>query len=302
MKISKILSGLMCAGMLCNNVVEASVIAESNVSVENLALTFFDAAAGGSVLTPGIVPGSDVVLSDVGISFTGTSVSATLNGISDADSYTTLVTDPLAVIAIDITSSLTSGASLASAESKLDGNILTTGADGITDSNVEVYGQSSGDANSQIINNLESVFSFTVAGDVYVDLSFDWMLDVLVSVFDDGGTGVATWDLTVTLEDDCIGLGCGSTLIDFDLSTLASVGTDQTGTLNDVGDLFDETISASFSSGRQLLAAGAYKLNINQNTSAAANSVDVQAPATLAILGLSLLGVAGISRKKTNQA
>jgi hypothetical protein len=300
MKISKILSGLMCAGILCTNVVEASVIAESNVAVDDLALTFFDAAAGGSVLTPGTAVGSEVVLSDVDISFTGTSISTTLNGISDADSYTTLVTDPFAVIAIDITSSQTSGASLASAESKLDGNILTTGADGITDSNVEVYGQSSGDANSQIINNLESIFAFSVVDDVWVDLSFDWMLDVLVSVFDDGGTGVATWDLTVKLENDCIGFGCGPALIDFDLSS--TVGADQSGTLNDVGDLFDETVGASFSSGRVLLAAGAYTLNINQNTSAAANSVDVPAPASLAILGLSLLGVAVISRKKTNQA
>jgi len=294
MKISKILSGLMCAGLLCTSVAQASVIAESNVTVEDLSLTFFDAEINGNQLIPGV----QILLGTPQISFTGTSVSSTLNGVDEADSFTTIITDVFAPLAIDLSTSQTSGASLANTEASLAGNLLTTGAGGITDSAVEVYGNSSGDANSQIINNLETTFGFAVQSDVWVDLSFDWMLDVLVSVFDDGGTGVATWDLAITLEEECFTFGCAPSLIDFDLSSLASVGTDQTGTLNDVGDLFDETLSASFSSGRVLLEEGRYTLNINQLTTSAATSIDVSAPTSLALLGLGLMGVAGISRKK----
>jgi hypothetical protein len=287
MKISKVLYGIMCAGILCSSVAQASIIAESKVEVENLALTFFDAAVGGTQL----VVGSDVILSDVDISFTGTSVSTTLNGVNDADSYSGSVLSVYDPILVDISSMQYSGADLATAESKLSGNLLTTGASGKTDSNVKVYGMSKGDANSQIVNNLETTFSFTVGSDVYIDLSFDWVLDAYVSVFDEGGEGVATWDLSVSLSQDSASIGAAP-LIGFDLSD--TVG-DQSGTLNDVGDIFDNKIESSFVSGRQLLAAGAYVLNINQNTSAAA--ISVSAPASLAILSLGLLGIAGFSRR-----
>jgi hypothetical protein len=291
MKISKILSGFMCAGILCCSVAQASVIAESKVSVENLTLTFFDAETGGSQLVPGV----DVVLSDVDISFTGTSVSTSLNGVADGESYSTPVTNVFDPISVDISSTQTSGADSASAGSTLNGNILSVdGAIGSTDSKVNVYGVSNGDANSQILNNLETTFAFTVAGDVWVDLSFDWMLDVFVEIFDEGGTGNATWGLTVTLGLDCFGFGC-SDLIEFDISD--DVGGDQTGTLNTVGDLFDGSIGGTFDESRKLLSTGAYTLAISQDTSAAASSVS--APASLAILSLGLLGVAGFSRRNT---
>jgi hypothetical protein len=291
MKISKILSGLTCAGILCCSVAQASVIAESKVTVDNLTLTFFDAETGGSQLSPGV----DVQLSNVDISFTGTSVSTNLNGVADGESYSTAVTNVFDPISVDISSTQTSGADSASAESTLDGNILSaSGANGSTDSKVNVYGVSDGDANSQILNNLETTFAFTVSGDVWVDLSFDWVLDVYVSVFEQGGTGNATWGLTVSLGPDCFGFGC-SDLIEFDISDV--VGSDQSGTLNTVGDLFDGSIGGTFDESRQLLSAGDYILAISQDTSAAATSVS--APASLAILSLGLLGVAGFSRRNT---
>jgi hypothetical protein len=158
MKTSKILSGLMCAGLLCTSVAQASVIAEFNVTVEDLSLTFFDAAVDGNQLAPV----ADVLLGTPQISFTGTSVSSTLNGVDEADSFTTIITDVFAPLAIDLSTSQTSGASLANTQASLAGNLLTTGAGGVTDSAVKVYGENSGDANSQIINNLETTFYFDV--------------------------------------------------------------------------------------------------------------------------------------------
>ena len=85
MKISTILSAFICAGLLSTNVAQASVIAESSIEIDNLALTFFD---GNDANANTLTPGDDVLLNAVNISFTGTSVNTNLNGVADGDSFT----------------------------------------------------------------------------------------------------------------------------------------------------------------------------------------------------------------------
>lgn len=294
MKVTKVLSAILCGGLLSVGTSNASVIANSEISVSNLAVAFFDSSS--NQLTPGLTSSSDIVLSGVDISFTGTSVSTSLNNNNDGGSFTSIITSPFTPLAIDLQSSQVSGANLANAEAKLNGNLLTTGASGLTASDVEVYGTSSGDANSQIVNNLETTFNFSLLDDVFINLSFDWLFKSFVSVFEQGGEGVATWDLTIALQQtgNC-GINC-SRLIGFDLVQDELNRFGQSGTLNEVGEIWDVSKAGTFDSGLTLLAAGSYVLNISQNTSSAA--VSVPAPASLLLLGLGLLTAAGFSRKK----
>ena len=269
---------------------QAAVMADAEIAVSNLALTFFDDT--GSVL----IPGQDVNLGDVSISFVGTSVSSVLNGVDEGESYDPKSQNPLAPLDVNLFAAVANSASYAESSASIDGNLLAGGANGNTQTTVSVFGNDAGDANSQIVNSLETSLTFDVLSDVDINLSFDWMIDTFVEIFDLGGEGNATWGLTVSLEQSgCLGFGC-SKLIDFNLVDDALGGISSSGTLNQIGQIWDGEMDGSFNSGLLSLSEGVYTINISQFTSAAA--VSVPTPTPLAIMGLGLIAVFAAGRRK----
>jgi len=294
MKLTNLTKGLVAATALtmASFGANASVIAEASIDVTDLTVSIFD--ANGNQLIPDIFDPAGFGLNDVNISFNGTSVSTTLDGNNNGDSFDTIITDVFAPLAVNLNSSQTNGVSTAEATSQIIGNIFAGGANGSTSGSVGVYGTSSADANSQIINNLEASFTFGPTVDGFAQIDFSWFLDTYVSVFDEGGEGVADWGLNISLKETDCGFSC-NTLYDFNLGSI--LGVSQTGTKNSVGDLWDESTGNTESSAMLALTAGTiYELQISQSSNAAALSVPE--PTSIAIFGLGLLGLAGAARRR----
>jgi hypothetical protein len=293
MKLTKLAKNLLAVSALTVTSfgANASVIAEASIDVTALSITIFD--ENKDILLPAPNPGG-FGLNDVAVSFNGTSVSTTLNGNTDGDSFATIISDPFLPLAVDLNSNQSNSASNADAHSGIFGNIFAPGgANGSTSGKVGVYGSDSGDSNSQIINNLEASFTFGVTNDGFAKIDFTWFLDTYVSVFDEGGEGVADWGLSIVLKDDsCTGFSC-TPLYEFNLNNLPS----QTGTLNSVGDMWDEEAGGTVQTDFLALTGGTkYVFQVAQSSNAAALSVPE--PTSIAIFGLGLLGLAGAARRR----
>jgi hypothetical protein len=289
MKFTNVTKGLLAASAItmASFGANASVIAQASIDVTDLTVSIYDENEVELFANNG-----GFSVNDVAISFNGTSVSTTLNGNNDGDSFSTIITDPFAPLAVNLNSNQTSGLSQANASSQITGNIFTGGANGRTSGSVGVYGVSTADANSQILNNLAASFAFSTTENGFAKIDFSWFLDTYVSVFDQGGEGVADWALSISLKETGCGFSC-NTLFNFNLSNLPV----QTGTQNTIGDLWDQEAGDTVNSEFLALTAGTrYELQISQNSNAAALSVPE--PTSIAIFGLGLLGLAGAARRR----
>jgi hypothetical protein len=285
----------LCAMLFASGQATAGAMAEAEISVTNLGLGFFEDGLGVNSLTPGV----DFTLQNPNISFTGTSVNTDLNGNDEGAAFNGPVTDPLAPVNFDLDVSQSNATDLVASRSTLDGNIFTGTADGLTRAEVVVEGNSAGDAGSQIANSLDATFSFVTSADLFIGISFEWMIDIFASVFGVGGEANADWGLNVTLKEVGGGTGGfgGGNLIDFDLNEDELGGTSNTGTINTVGSNFDADASGTFVSDLvELSADTAYQLNIVQTANAAA--VSVSGPASIGVFALALVGMSFAARRR----
>jgi hypothetical protein len=302
MKLTNLTKGLIAATALtiASFGANASVISNASLDVTGLNIVLTDPATGDA-----LTPGSDFNIASLTVSFAGTSVNTDINGNNVGDNEGTQivvpVSDPFAPLNVDLRSNQSSGFNFATADSEISGNIFSpTGANGYTSSSVGAYGMASTDANSSIFNSLEASFEFSLATEANALISFDWVLDTFVSVFDQGGEGNADWSLDVTLLEN------GALKWAYDLTSPFSGGVaGSTGNQHTVGGP-DWNLGASgsvnsFDNGFQagvisLTQNTTYELIIRQHSDAAATSVPE--PTSLAILGLGLLGLAGASRSR----
>lgn len=278
----------------------ASAMSDVSIDVTNLTLDFFapDGVTPLTIHTDPLVPlaPNEVVLSGVSIDLTGTNADATLDGTTVGQSYTD-PTDPFSPLAINLNANLTSGTSSANANSTVNGNFLLGGADGSTSADINVEGNSTGEANSQIVNILESAFIFTSSVDAKVQISFDWIWDLYLAITDEGGTANAQWGLTVDLTQ---GTGFGSQLFSFDIKP--ETFNASTIDANSIGQVIDEDDSGSVLSNMITISENtSYVLRIAQHSNVAATSTaTVPEPASIAILSLGLLGFAGAARRRNS--
>ena len=281
MKLTSLAKSVLAASALtvASFGANASVIAEASIDVIGLK----------------IVTDNPFALTDTSISFTGTSVQTILNGNIDGSAYLEIVDDPFAPLSIDLDSLQTNGTSLSLANADIAGNFLTpVGATGNTTANTEAYGTNTADSGAQIYNDLKATFNFSTQADTSANISFDWVIDTYVHVFDQGGEGQADWKLNITLSEvGCTGFGC-SNLFDFNLgNTLSS---SSSGIVNTVGGIWDADTFGSVSENVVLKEGSRYQLIIDQAVNASAISVPEHT--SVAILGLGLLGFAGAARRR----
>lgn len=297
MKLNKLTKGLFAAtAMMAAGVANADVLSEVSIDVQNLQLSVFADAAGTTQLFPG---DGSYTLSGVGIDFNGTSVSTTLNGNGDTEGYAAATQDPFVPVIFDLNSNQSSSLASVDSNASITGNIfLPGGADGITSSSTDVGGYNFGETNSQISNSLQAAFNFTAQQDAFVQVSFDWLFDVLVDVTWSGGSGNADWAFEVTLGEKCSGIPCNAPapIYSFDLNDDV-LGASATGQVNQVGNPFAGNVNGSQDSGLlELMGGKQYELIIVQNANTSAASVSE--PMSLAMFGLGLLGLAGAARRK----
>lgn len=298
MKLNKLTKGLFAAtALMATGVANADVLSEVSIDVQNLQLSVFADSGGNTQLFPG---DGSFTLSGVGIDFNGTSVSTTLNGNTEGSGYAAATQDPFVPVIFNLNSNQVAPLANVESSSSITGNLFSPGgATGNTSSSTYVGGYNFGETNSQISNSLNAAFTFTAQQDAYVQVSFDWIFDVLVDVTWSGGSGNADWAFEITLGEKCSGIPCNAAppIYTFDLNDDV-IGTSATGSVNQVGNPFAGNLNGSADSGLLGLVGGKqYELIIVQNANTSAASVSE--PMSLAMFGLGLLGLAGAARRKS---
>lgn len=280
------------AALLVPTLVNASATSSVDLVISQFLINF-----GGNVQifpegVPSIVPDPAATRIDVSaITYAGTNATAEYNGVINGQN--SAGTPPFNLMGTIGTPAVDG----AIANSNLTGELFTLApVSGTTTVQAAATGTNTASADAQIINSFDSGIRFDVqAGADLIGntVSFNWLLDLLLSVFDQGGTANYTYEFDFSIAQQ----GSFAAPFEYALSA-ADTGFGTSGsiqTLNTVGTGGPQTGSVT-TAAFDLLAGETYTVTINQTASTAVTSV--AAPGTVALFGASLLGVALIRRRK----
>jgi hypothetical protein len=170
------------------------------------------------------------------------------------------------------------------------------GATGVTFAHSDVTGNDSAQATS----NLENTATFTIddgdagttGASMNLGFSFSWAYDLVAEIYGQGGTAQSSVNVSMNLKDS------SGKLVDLwitdamNLFSTTSVGK-EADTLDRFGNASESGMEVRYLS---LVEGEEYTLFVQQNSEVDVTSV--AEPTSVAILGLGLLGLAGVSRRR----
>jgi hypothetical protein len=277
MKLTNLAKSVLAASALsiASFGASAGAIATADLTIDNL-LFQFD--------TLGAAPGSPTS------GFSGSEATASVNNVGGQDAWST------GGLPLNLTYSVGSGIDTSGTGAygvvDLSGDLTTTGSTGITNSSASAYGVKSALGTATVQNIVSATFTGVFDTDVMLTVSFDWLIDLYSDITTQfaGQTATSSYDFELEIEgsDD---------FWDIDLRDLVAQGSNKrtqqsmgTNTLNSSGSYTNENAKFSLDSGER------YTFTITQATRS--DVVSVAEPTSVAILGLSLLGLAGVSRRR----
>jgi hypothetical protein len=238
------------------------------------------------------------------VSFTNSQAIASVNGVSDGETLDTTQDINNLNLALQGTmgsGSDDSGTGAFADVSLTDSIFIPTGANGYTGASSSAYGNDNASANSNIVNSFDASFDLSLSGCDLLNacdeqitgmISFDWMLDIFMDVFDEGQSTSYSYGFGISIVDKATG---NDYAVDFTLDPVGS----STGGLNDLGSRTIQDGGLSEQIDFVLDWDTEYTVTIAQSVSSGARSTaTVAEPTSVAILGLGLLGFAGAARRR----
>jgi hypothetical protein len=281
MKLTKLAKNLLAVSALtvASFGANAGAIATADLTIDNLLFEFE---------TLGAAPGSPAS------GFSGSEATASVNNIGDQDAWSS------GGLPLNLTYSVGSGIDTSGTGAygivNLSGDLMNGGSTGITDSSASAYGQDSALGTANVQNIVSASFTGFMNTDVLLTVSFDWLVELYSEITTPiaGQTATSSYGFELEIEgsDDFWSV---------DLRDLVDEGSNKrtqqamgTNTLSDAGSY----TSANNDVNDQFLLDNneRYTFTITQFTRS--DVVSVAEPTSVAILGLSLLGLAGVSRRR----
>jgi hypothetical protein len=276
MKLTKLAKNLLAVSALtvASFGANAGAIATAELTIDNLLFTFESLDNLGSPVS----------------GFSGSEATASVDNNGDQDAWSS------GGLPLNLTYSVGSGIDTSGTGAyglvDLSGNVLLGGSTGITDSSASAYGENSALGTANVQNIVSATFSGVSASDVLLTVSFDWLIDLYSEITTPfaGQTATSSYGFELEIEgsDDFWSI---------DLRDLVNQGSNKrtqqtmgTNTLNSTDGYTNVNNKFSLDNNQR------YTFTITQFTRS--DVVSVAEPTSIAILGLSLLGLAGVSRRR----